>query len=261
MATNRITAWRGDRAFYLEVAKGNVVGHSVVDVHGGNPDVGTGAFEDLWDEGGLYTGWLQTAVSIRIKAGGSVNDIATTGSGMRRIEVFGLDENWAEVSEVIACNGASASTATTATFIRIRRIIGVECGSYGGTNAAAIVVETTGGTELGEILAGLGESELCLYTVPAGHTFYMTELRIDVNSSKTATVRLNIREGANNTSSLFCPWRTEVEFNELTGDVPQQYLVPVVYSEYTDIIIAAQADGGASTAVHAEFEGVLAANT
>lgn len=41
--------------FYLEVAKGNVAGHSGIEIAGENTDLpNTGVFEDVWDGGGVY---------------------------------------------------------------------------------------------------------------------------------------------------------------------------------------------------------------
>lgn len=41
--------------FFLEVAKGNIAGHSAIEITGENTDLpNTGVFEDIWDGGGVY---------------------------------------------------------------------------------------------------------------------------------------------------------------------------------------------------------------
>jgi hypothetical protein len=75
--------------------------------------------------------FLSTACTV--KAGGStVNDVDTTGSGARKVEVNGFDENFALASEVLALAGASASADSTITFIRVFGAKITECGTYGG---------------------------------------------------------------------------------------------------------------------------------
>lgn len=49
------------RDFYLEVKKGNVPGHKAIHKFGQNPDIDTGGFEDIWNAGGLYTGFNAVA--------------------------------------------------------------------------------------------------------------------------------------------------------------------------------------------------------
>ena len=38
--------------FYLNISKGLVPGHTIMSKFGQNDDIGTGAYEDIWDGGG-----------------------------------------------------------------------------------------------------------------------------------------------------------------------------------------------------------------
>ena len=42
--------------YMLEIAKGNIAGHSIKNKYGRNPDVTTATFSTIWNGGGHYTG-------------------------------------------------------------------------------------------------------------------------------------------------------------------------------------------------------------
>jgi hypothetical protein len=157
---------------------------------GVNETVATGTYEDVWAEGGTYP-LLQTATTVRIQAGGDVNDTAA-GTGAREITVEGLDENWNEVTETIATAGASASASTTTTFIRVNRAYVSDCGTFGGNNTGIIRIEDTAATVgiLAHIPAGLGNTFQAIVAVPAGKTVYITKVNTSVGESDSADVRL-----------------------------------------------------------------------
>jgi len=76
------------RDFALEVAKGNIAGHTGVNKFGENPDITLDTTEDIWDNGGTYT--FPTTVDITHLAQ-LVDQVAMRGG---TIEVQGLDTNW-----------------------------------------------------------------------------------------------------------------------------------------------------------------------
>ena len=190
--------------FYTEVAKGNVPGHTIVHKFGGNPAVGV-TFEPITSLGIYNTPQVSGATKLRIKAGGDANDTAA-GSGAREITIVGLDETGAEVTETLATAGASASTVTTATFIRFYRAYVSASGTYAtasaGSHAATITIENgAGGTDWGAIdLNGFakGQTHIGAYSVPLGKTAYLISYSATIESTKTTEViffqRRNILE-------------------------------------------------------------------
>jgi hypothetical protein len=157
---------------------------------GVNEAVGNSVHEDVWAEGGDYP-LLETATTVRIQAGGDVNDTAA-GSGAREITIEGLDQNWNEVTETIATAGASASASTTTTFIRVNRVYVSDCGTFAGNNTGIIRIEDTAATVgvLAHIPAGLGNTFQAIVAVPAGKTIYITKVNTSVGESDSADVRL-----------------------------------------------------------------------
>lgn len=229
---------------YIEAARGNVPGYIASDKFGYNSTVGT-SFEDIWDAGGTYSGWLTAASTVQVRSGGNAADTAA-GAGAQKIIVSGLDENWAVAQEEITLAGASASSATTTTFIRVNRVYVSECGTYGGTNTGNIIVEdTTGSNILAVVGAGYSQSLMFLLTVPAGHEGHLQHIDIFEDSTKSTTIRIWQRQNADVTSGgmgaarivRFIAGSTQGELR-LTGDgLP-------TFPEKTDIWIDAKVSSG-----------------
>ena len=64
-----------DRDFLIEVAKGNIPGHSLIPVIGRSPAIGSVGFTDIWDVGGDKT--VDTsAVAYEIVSTSTDDDVA-----------------------------------------------------------------------------------------------------------------------------------------------------------------------------------------
>lgn len=154
---------------------------------GTNPAVGT-SLEDVVFSGGLYSGFLTAGAQLRIRSGGNAADTAA-GAGARSVFIEGIDAStWDPRTEVLTTAGASASSATSGTFIRGWRAGVVTSGGYRGKNTGDIIIETTGGTLVATIPAGLGRSQVCVYTVPDGYTACVRTVFASVEGGKPADV-------------------------------------------------------------------------
>lgn len=247
-------------SFFFDVARGRKEGHSRIYKFGRNADVGTGAYEAVWAYGGAYN-FLQAASALRIQAGGNAADTAA-GAGAQTITVYGLDENWDEVSETISTNGASASSPTSTTFIRVYRAVVSTVGTYHAANTGAITIETTGGTVVGYIAAGLGQTQMAIYSVPAGKTAYMAYASAEISASggsKSATIRFFIAPGADDVST---PYNGVNLLGVLDGGSGKYYYdFPAFpsFPEKTDLWAEAIADTNA-TQVAVRFQLILIDN-
>ncbi len=220
---------------------------------GRNGDVANATWEPVTSVGALN--WLTAAAAVRIKAGGNAAD-AAAGAGAREVTVVGLDENWQEVTETIATNGASASSPTSTTFIRLYRAWVSEVGSYGGAAAAAIDIETTGGTLMLDIPAADNQSQAAIYTVPAGRGLYLTHVDVNVPTGKSADFRFFRRSDANNTADTFRAPRVFWYRDGVDTQADEEFGAPIYFPPYTDLWIEAYGDG-ANVSVEAEFDFVL----
>ena len=175
---------RGVKSYEDELQRGRVPNQSTVEKFG-RATVGTTyvpiAFGNVYQQ-------LQVAAAttLRVKAGNG-NDTAA-GSGAREITLDGLDETGARVTPALATAGASASDATTETFIRLYRYYVSASGTYSagitGSHDSNIVIENgAGGTDWATIDSTdipRGQSEIACYTVPLGKTATISHVHVTV---------------------------------------------------------------------------------
>ena len=224
---------------------------AIVHKFGYNDAVGT-SYEAV-DPSGDFN-WLTSAETVRIAAGGNAADTAA-GVGAREVTVYGLDEDFNEVDEAIATAGASASSSTTQTFIRVFRVKVTASGAYGAANTGDIAIETTGGTGLTTLLADEGQSQYAAYTVPAGKTAHVHSISVFVDSGKNTTVRMFARSNADTTEAPFTAPQVKLLMPGLQAGGELLPKTPLVFHEKTDIYFEAKVDSTtAGVAVDFEIE-------
>lgn len=243
--------------YNLSAARGEFEGVVTVGKFGQNASVGT-SVEDIWDFGGGYTGFLTAAVAVRIKVGGNANDDAA-GSGAQSVTIEGLDGSYNAISETVVTAGASASSPTTATFLRVSRAYIVDVGTYHGANAANIDIETTGGVLVAEIGVGLGQTELAIYTVPAGFTAYIRRAWAVLDGSKVASIQLWRSEAADDVSTPFTGKRIIRNWPGISGSYVAEFNSYIVVSEKSDIWMSGAASSN-TIGIAAGFDLILEAN-
>lgn len=235
--------------YYMEIAKGNVPGESLVHKFGRNPSVGT-SFVPV-AIGGVYpTPQASGAAAMRVKSGGNANDTAA-GTGAREITIEGLDETGALASEAVATAGASASSATTTTFMRVFRVYVSASGNYAtqsaGSHSGDIVIENTGGTEYATIASTdfpRGQSQIAAYSVPLGYTAKMCGIIINVDSNKDLDAVLFKRESILDVAAPYSAMRTVAEFDAISGEFAITFAQPLDFPALTDIGVMAKASTG-----------------
>lgn len=243
----------GEQEFFAEVQQGKVTGYSMVHKYGRNGSVPDGTWEFV--NRLKFTGWpLSAATTVRIKAGGDVADTAA-GAGAREVTVQGIDDSFNEVTKAIATAGASASAATTTSFWRVHRAWVSAVGTYGGANTGAVTIENSGGgTDLIEIGgAGKGQSQFAAWTVPIGKTAYWLGMHAQVDTNKSANVRVYTRADMDVTSAPMKSKRLR-SFFAVKGDFCYSPKAPeFAIPAKTDFWVEASGDG-AICAVTVNFE-------
>lgn len=157
--------------FLIEVAKGNIPGHSIVNKFGHNGAAVTGS--DIWSGGGVYGFYPTTGQSLEVLSSSVEDDPAGVGSnlGTWTICVYGLDANFDLQQEEIELNG-TAVVAIPGTWKRIYRIVCLTGGTT-GTNVGTITVRiASAGATAGIVAIGDGQTQMAIYTIPNGHTAY-----------------------------------------------------------------------------------------
>ena len=242
---------------FLNIARGEVGDTSHIHKFGRNPNIGN-APETIWMYGGKYV-YLDVGAASTLYAYSADSEDSAAGDGARTVTILGLDNNFNEIEETVTVGGA----ATTLEFLRVYRAFVATAGST-RTNEGNVLISTgSGGT--GTILAdigtvgtgttfGLGQTQLALYTIPAGKTGYLTTWNVGLAPmNNKATVILKSRE-INGDG----PFRTKDIVDLVGGYHTQNYSIPLRFPEKTDIEVLASGD--TSSIISSSFDIILLDN-
>lgn len=245
-----------DVAHGLAISRGLVTNCAQFRKFGSNPAVGTSETPIS----SLGTIW-QPTVAVTVEAISTDANDTAAGTGARTMVVTGLDQTFAEVSETLTLNGTSASTASTTTFIRVYRAYVATTGTYAGTNAGAITIRVSGGgTSILQIVAGKGQTQTTMYTVPTGKTLYVEYVNISVSSAKEVDISFYQFPNIDDVSAPFTGAKRLVQlFEGMLSSVPFRYDPPMVFAAKTDLWFAGLVSAG-SGAASVEYGGVLVTN-
>ena len=254
----------------LDVARGLYEGQSWVNKFGKNASVGTST-EAIWSSGGDYTGFVQSAVSVEVLSSDVDDDTdgAGTNNGARTIKIQGLDANWAvQTSDAVTLDGTS-TVSVPGTWMRVNRAWVETVGACSTstpsttcTNEGTITIRVaSAGATLATIDAGQGQSEMAIYTVPAGKTAYLREIAVTVSTSanKTADVQLFQRRNVDETSPFYGR-RVVWEEEDVSGATVELFDYSVQFPEHTDIWFTGNRADNTDAAIDADFELLLVPN-
>ena len=162
-----------------------------------------------------------------------VSDIGTSADDGVQILVIGLDANFAVISETATIqNGVPYVTQN---FYRINDVIVVS------GNPTGNITVSNGGTVYGKITpAGTGRNQAAVFTVPAGHCFYLYRIdafATDSNGGKAAFFRNFVTN--NNTGVDF-----RVAETQFYQNMNIQRRFPFKYDEKTDIKLQLKSSSG-----------------
>lgn len=196
--------------FLLEVAKGNVVGHSIITKFGRNGVIGT----DLTHVsiGGQYQ-TPTSSQSLEILSSDANDDVGSAGA--HKVIIEGLDADFVFQTEEVTMNG-TAAVALENTYMRVFRGYVSESGSYVTTaipsHVGQITLRNSGGGVTWFIIDtveetttgfGIGQTQIGTYTVPAGKTAYLISKTFSVESTKTARIYFFARMQADDVTTPF----------------------------------------------------------
>jgi hypothetical protein len=159
------TQYGKNEDFNLQVARGQVQGHSTVNIYGYQPAIST-TFVPVWENVTAYT---YPVAAITMYLSGTAGDTA-------QITIVGLDAGYNVISEAVTLNGATA-VATVNQYFRINSMF-VSVGS--ATNPAGVVYlkNQAGTVTYAQINTGVGRTQAAIYTVPAGFTYFLQRVNI-----------------------------------------------------------------------------------
>jgi len=168
--------------FELQVARGQIPGHSALHKFGAVPAMSINNTGTVWDINDTLYPW-----SVFSSASTLLVDRASASDAGKTITIVGLDANYNEISENVTLTNATGN-ATTQSFIRVYRAYV----SSGVANVANINVQK-GGTTVLRITAGKGQTLMAIYTIPAGKTAYLMKGVATCQDGADATGEMYVR--------------------------------------------------------------------
>lgn len=129
--------------------------------------IGTTA-QTIWEHGGLYP-YQSSGSVLQYKSGSTQDSPAGTGAGW--LTTIGVDSAYNVVTETVTLNGTNVVTGT-AMFVHPYRSYVESCGST-GTNVGVISASSRT-----IINSGVGQTQMCTYTVPTGKVGYLYALAV-----------------------------------------------------------------------------------
>jgi len=213
---------------------------------GENPSVGT-VYEDIWTNGGQYL-FLANAEQIDVASVGAnaADDkgTPTAGTGARTIIIQGLDSDYNFIEEEVTMNGVTP-VRTTASFLRIFRAFvqrvgsdGINQGDIKGTPAV-----TTAAIQF-EIVTDIGQSQLSIFTVPAGYSLDIKTFETNTGKGDDAIAELMWRKYLSSPDE-YGGWRIIIEERSYQN-ATNEPLDGTVLPEKSDVRVRAKSANGTS---------------
>lgn len=217
--------------FDLQLARGQVGGHTGLEIFGYSPNIGNTAQGPMWEgqtqSGGLYTPPSSAAQLVLVSS-------SATDDTTRSVIISGLDANFAPITEIIALNGTTNVT-TTQSFLRINSMY-----MASSTNTGTITAKISS-TTYAQINPGIGQTQMSIYTVPAGYTFYLSYVQYDAAIGFTSSAYMTAQEynKDNSTGQLTITHQTVFVQKQETP-----FTVPIAHPEKMDIQFCVKASSG-----------------
>jgi len=225
--------------FELQVARGQIPGHSTLFKYGYNPNI-VNVNETVWDVGGIYA-YPSSAVKMTATSTDGANDEDV------QVVISGLDADYNELTETVTLNG-SGTAETDGFFIRVFRAF-----ITGAQTPLGTINITNTGTTYARITLGENQTLMAVYTVPAGKSLYInngTATHGTDTSGAFMTIRFMIRPPGE-------VFRTAVKVDVTGAELLFPFYYPLRLPEKYDLEVRAICNKNQINAVSATFEGVI----
>ena len=225
--------------FELQVARGQIPGHSTLFKYGYNPNI-VNVNETIWDVGGIYA-YPSSAVKMTATSTDGANDEDV------QVVISGLDADYNELTETVTLN-ASGTAETDGFFIRVFRAF-----ITGSQTPLGTINITNTGTTYARITLGENQTLMAVYTVPAGKSLYInngTATHGTDTSGAFMTIRFMIRPPGE-------VFRTAVKIDVTGAELLFPFYYPLRLPEKYDLEVRAICNKNQINAVSATFEGVI----
>jgi len=218
-----ITAGNLTEPFDLQVARGNITGHTSLSIFGYQAAVGNTSIP-VWENATTYT-YPTSATTM------TVVSTSTSDDTNAKILISGLDANFAPISETVTLNGTTGVT-TVNSYLRINSLLMTSPGTSQTTNVGVITVKQSSNI-VAQINAGTGKSQSTIYTVPAGYSFYLDLAEVNTSNSYTSSNIVTYKvQAINNNTGVKLTVLQQPFVSIYTANRTSE---PFLYTEKTDI--------------------------
>jgi len=229
-----VTAIVEPSEFYFSVVQGNVSGHTGHTTYGRIPELDINEVHEVTPFGTVN--WLTSAEIVQISSD-SIND-TSAGTGLRTATIYGLDDNHVEQFEVITLDGTTLVDSVN-TYLRVNMVVGEGKGSLEKNEGTIKLQAKTSLHTLAQIEPEKGVTEQLAFTIPAGKTCYITNLRASI----TASIGTGPKEGLLQfwARSPGTVWRMLASEGLTSNGGPAWFnpMMPLVLPEKTDVKMVA----------------------
>jgi len=233
--------------FDLQVARNQVDGHQGIEIFGYSPNIANTATGPMWEgqtqSGGLYTPPSSAAPLVLVSS--SASDTSALS-----VRIEGCGANFVALTETIALNGTTNVT-TTNSFLRINAMYVTN-----GTNVGTITAKISS-TTYAQINAGVGQTQMSIYTVPAGYTFYLSYTQYDAAIGFTSSAYMTGQEynKDNVTGAITVTHQTVFVQKQETP-----FTAPIPHTEKTDLQFCVKSSSGGPLTCSMYAGGILIKN-
>ena len=209
--------------FDLQVSRGQITGHQTLSLFGYQAAVANTKIP-VWENATVYT-YITSASTLTLVSSSASDDTLAS------VLISGLDSSFNIISETLNLNGTTGVT-TAKSYFRVNSLLMVSPGTSQTTNAGVITLKQSSNI-VAQINTGIGKSQMAIYTVPAGYSFYLDLAEVNTSNSYTSSNIVTYSVQAINNL-------TGVKLAVLQQPFVSIYLAnrasdPFVYTEKTDI--------------------------
>ncbi len=206
--------------------------------------------EDLWNKGGLYTGYFASGTTVDVSSDSTDDDDG--GAGAWSVVISGLDGDWGLQEETLLLDGTNKVTSSNS-WIRVFSATVYQGGNALNANVGNITVEETGtpANIAAYIAAGHGGSSGAFCTIPADYVGLVLNADTNVGKGKDAEVSLSYRRN-DIANGVFIQLATRQVYQ---NSFIRLYDIPRIVPEKTDLKMSATSS--AATPVSGSLEVLL----
>ena len=228
--------------YTLLVAQGGVANVSNVNIYGTQATINA-TFIPVWENATAYT-YPGSAIQMRLYSS-SASDTNVS------VQIQGLDTNYLPITETLVLTNGATGVLTVNSYLRIN---GINVTRTTSVNPVGTLYLSNSGKTVtyAQIAIGIGRSQACIYTVPAGYTFYLQRVQAYTSSGNNKTTYYRSQTVSNTGIA------SAVLVTPFIGEYKVERIVPRPYTEKTDIQFQASSD--ATSYVSIQVEGYLIKN-